>query len=70
MISLETVVRAVIYLIVGGLIFWLLNWLIDTVSIPEPFHKVAKVILIVAAVIIVIAVLLSLVGISLIRIGP
>jgi len=62
MISLEGVVRAIIYLIVAGLIFWLLFWLINYVGLPEPFNKLARVILAVAAVIICIVILLGLAG--------
>ena len=62
MISLSAAVTLVVYLIVAGLVFWLLWWLIEYVGIPEPFHKVAKVILAVAAVLAVIGLLLSLVG--------
>jgi ABC-type glucose/galactose transport system permease subunit len=62
MISIQGAVTAIIYLIVGGLIFFLLNWLIDYVGIPEPFHKIAKVILAILAVLVVIGLLLSFVG--------
>jgi hypothetical protein len=67
MISLQGLVTVIVMLIVGGLIFWLLLWLVDYVGIPEPFHKVAKVILAVFAVIFVICVLLMLVGIQVVR---
>lgn len=70
MISIETVVRSVVYLIVGGLIFWLLNWLVDYVGVPEPFRKVARVVLAIAAVLVVITVLLALAGMPLVRWGP
>jgi hypothetical protein len=49
-----------VYLIVAGLIFWLLWWLIGYVGLPEPFNKVAHVVLAVAAVLVVIGILLSL----------
>lgn len=62
MISISTAVTVVVYLIVGGLIFWLLWWLVDYVGLPEPFNKVAHVILAVLAVLVVIGILLSLVG--------
>ena len=58
----KNVINAVISLVVFGLIFWLLKWLLDALAIPQPFHKVAEVILIVAAVVLVINVLLSLIG--------
>ncbi len=70
MIGLETLVYAVLYLIVGGLIFWLLDWLLGYVGVPEPFHKIARVVLAVAAVLFVISVLLWLIGFPLIRMGP
>ena len=62
MISLTSVVYLVVYLMVAALVFWLLNYLVDTVVTQEPFHKVAKVVLIVFAVLVAIGLLLSLVG--------
>lgn len=61
-LSGESVLYAVMYLIIIGLCFWLVWWLIEYIGIPEPFHKVCKVILAVAAVFICINVLLSLAG--------
>ena len=60
MISIQDAVRTVIYLVIAGLIFWLLWWLIGYVSPPEPFRKVATVVLAVCAVVVVIGILLSL----------
>jgi hypothetical protein len=62
MFSLTGLVNFLLYLIVAGLIFWLLSWLIDYVGVPDPFQKVARVVLAVAAVFVVIYALLSLVG--------
>ncbi len=62
MISLSAMVSVLIYLIVAGLIFYLLFWLIGYVGLPAPFDKVAKVVLAVAAVLVCIGILLSLVG--------
>ncbi len=61
MISLTGAVTIVIYLIVAGLIFGLLWWLVDYCGIPEPFHKAAKVGLAILAVLVIIGLLLSLV---------
>ena len=44
-------------LVIYGLIFWLLWWGLEKVGIPEPFHKVAVVILVVAAVVVIIGLL-------------
>ena len=60
MISLSAMVSVIIYLIVAGLVFWLLWWLINYVGLPEPFHKIANVILAIAAVLVIIGILLSL----------
>jgi hypothetical protein len=62
MISLQAAVAAVVYLIVAGLIFWLLWFLVQYVAPPEPFRKVAGVVLVVFAVLAAIGILLSLVG--------
>jgi hypothetical protein len=67
MISLAAVFQAVIILIVAGVIFWLLTWLIDYCQIPEPFRRIARVVLAIAAVVVVIGVLLSLAGVQVFR---
>ncbi len=67
MLSIETVVQTIIYLIVCGAIFWLLFWLLDYCALPEPFNKFARVFLAVAAVIVLIGLLLSLAGHPILR---
>lgn len=62
MISLAAVVNFVLYIVVAGLIFWLLDWLIRYVGVPEPFAKVARIVLAVAAVFVLIYALLGLIG--------
>lgn len=67
MISLSELIRSVVLIIVAGLVFWLLWWLIDYCQIPEPFNRVARVVVAVAAVLVACAILLSLAGIQVIR---
>ena len=55
-------VTAVVTLIILGLVFYLLWWLIGYCGLPEPFNKVARVILAVAAVLIIINMLLGVAG--------
>jgi hypothetical protein len=62
MISLSGAVTVILYLVVAGLIFWLLWFLINYIAPPEPFRKIANVILMVLAVMVCIGILLSLVG--------
>lgn len=58
----SSLVNALITLVVVGLILWLLHWFITYVGLPEPFAKVAKVILALVAVIFLINLLLSFTG--------
>ncbi len=67
MISAEALVTAVVFLIVLGIIFWLLLWLVDYVGLPEPFNKIAHVVLAVGAVLVIIAVLMGMIGRPLVR---
>lgn len=62
MISLSGAITLVVYLIVAGLIFGLLWWLIGYCGLPAPFDRVARVVLAVIAVLVLIGLLLSLVG--------
>jgi hypothetical protein len=66
-ISGNGMINAVIWLIIVGLIFGLLWWLIGYCAIPEPFNKVARVVLAIFAVLILINALLTVVGHGFIR---
>jgi uncharacterized protein YacL len=66
-ISASTLLWAIVGIIVAGLIYFLLNYAIDASGIPEPFRRVAKVVLILIAVLFLINALLSLMGHPLIR---
>ncbi len=61
-ISVGGLVPLLINIVVVGLVLWLLLWLISYVGLPDPFAKVARVILAVVAVIWLINLLLSLTG--------
>lgn len=61
-LSLSALVEIVIYLIIVGGVLWLLLWLISYCGVPEPFAKVAKIIVMVIGVLILINVLLSFAG--------
>ncbi len=62
MISISSAVEIIIRLVVAGVIFGLLWWLVNYIDPPEPFKKVATVVLAVLAVLVAITILLSLVG--------
>jgi hypothetical protein len=59
---LATMVHLVIYLVVVGLVAWLLMFLLDYIPVPQPFNKIGKVVIMVLSVLIVIFLLLDLVG--------
>lgn len=59
---ISSLIYLVIYLVVTGLIVWLLLYVIDAIPLPEPFHRIARVLVIVLGVIIIIVLLLSLIG--------
>jgi len=67
MISGGGLLSLLITLVIGGLIFWLLFWFISYVGIPEPFNKVARVIIALVALVFLINVLLGLTGHPLVR---
>lgn len=49
-------------IVIYGLIFWLLWWGLGAIALPEPFAKVATVILVIAAIITLIGLLTGSVG--------
>ncbi len=69
MIELSSLVSVLLTLIVGGIVVWLLWWLLDYCGLPEPFNKVGHVIIAVVAVFFVISVLMGLVGHPIVRWG-
>jgi hypothetical protein len=68
-ISGNSIVEAFIGIVVVGLICWLLWWFISYIGLPEPFNKVARVIVALVAVVFLIDFLLSLIGHGFIRRG-
>ena len=61
-ISGESLMWLVVEVIVVGLIFWLIQWGLGQIGLPEPFAKVVKVIMILAVVVFLINALLSVGG--------
>lgn len=55
-------IHFVIYLIVVGLILWLLVYVIDNIPLFEPFRHIARTVVMVIGVIILILLLLDLLG--------
>lgn len=66
-ISGESMVSVIVTLVIVGLVFFILDWAVTKIGIGEPFNKVIRVVLILAAALFVINALLSLVGHPFIR---
>lgn len=66
MVSFTNMIMGVLYLIIVGMIYWLLSWALDKINPPQPFRKVAEVLLILGAVVAVICILLNMVGVKVI----
>jgi hypothetical protein len=66
-LTAEAMVNCVIWLIIAGVIYWLLTWLIGKSPIGEPFKTIATFVVALIAVIILINALLTLVGKPFIR---
>lgn len=68
MISLSALASVLLYVVIVGLVFWLLWWVVEQVGLPEPFHKIAKVLLVLISAFIVLNILLGLLGHPIIRV--
>lgn len=56
-------INLLLYLIVWGLIFYVLWWALGKIALPEPFSKIATVILVLFIVIVLLNLLLGIVPI-------
>lgn len=61
-ISGESLMWLVIEIIVGGLIFWLITWALAQMGLPDPFQKIARVVLVLAVVVFLINALMTIGG--------
>lgn len=60
--SIDALLNLVILVVIGGVIFWLIWWFVDYIGVPEPWNKVARVLIGLAALVFLIKILLSLIG--------
>lgn len=60
--NLSDLTNIIIYLLIVGGVCWLLWFLIGYIGLPEPFNKIARVIIMVVAVLLCINLLLGLGG--------
>jgi hypothetical protein len=55
-------ITLIIYILVVGILVWLVLWIVDSIPLPEPFNRIIRILVIVVAVLIVILLLLQLAG--------
>jgi heme A synthase len=65
MIAGNELVSVLIYLVVWGCILWVLWWGIGRIGLPEPFNKIATVILVLITVVILLNLLMGFTGVPL-----
>jgi len=66
-ISGETLINALIQLVIWGLILWCCWWGLGKIAPPEPFMKIGNVILVLLTVLVLINILLSIAGRPIVR---
>jgi hypothetical protein len=60
--SPEQLIWPLVYLVLMGLVFWLLWWFIGYIGLPEPFNKVARVLIGLVALLILIYFIFGYIG--------
>lgn len=63
----SSLLSILVTIVIVGLILWLIWWLISYIGLPQPFDKVARVLVALVAVIMIINLLLGFVGTPLFR---
>jgi len=69
MISGGLILNLVLQLVVGGLVAYILWWALGKIALPEPFNKIALVLLVVLCALWLINLLLTLGGHPIVRWG-
>jgi hypothetical protein len=59
---ISALITLIVYLLVIGLLYWLVIYVIDAVPIPDPPARVIKIALMVLMVLVIIVLLLQLLG--------
>lgn len=67
MVSGSVLLNAFIILVVAGIICWLAWWFISYIGLPEPFNKVARVLVALVALVFLVNFLLGFTGHPLVK---
>ena len=61
---IESLIALLVVVLVVGLIVWLALWAIAELGVPEPFNKVARVLVILIAILVILYRAMPLIGVS------
>lgn len=61
---IAALINLIIYLLIFGVLFWLVIYVLDAIPVPQPLNRIIRIVLVVVACLIVILLLLQLVGIG------
>jgi TRAP-type C4-dicarboxylate transport system permease small subunit len=61
---ISALITLIIYLLVLGLLYWLVIYVVDTIPIPDPPARIIKIALMVLMVLVIIVLLLNMLGIG------
>ena len=59
---IAALINLIIYLLVLGILYWLVIYVLDTIPIPDPPNRIIKIALMVLVVLIAVILLLDIVG--------
>jgi len=61
---IPALINLIIYLLVAGILIWLVLYVVDAIPIPDPLNRIIKLVVVVLACLIVILLLLQVLGVG------
>jgi glucan phosphoethanolaminetransferase (alkaline phosphatase superfamily) len=61
---IPALINLIVWLLIVGILYWLVVWLVDTVPIPDPPGRIIKIAVMVVMVLVIILMLLQLIGVN------
>jgi hypothetical protein len=61
---ISALVTLIIYLLVLGILIWLVYYVVDAIPLPDPIGRIVKLVVVVIAALVVILMLLNLLGVG------
>lgn len=61
---IPALINLIIYLLVVGILIWLVLYIVDAIPIPDPFNRIIKLVVVVLACLIIILLLLQVLGLG------